>query len=73
LAIALYYVLIPEFESDGAALGSLIAYLISATLAALALRRVSGPGPGLRAMLPGRAELRDYAILTEQVRERLSR
>jgi O-antigen/teichoic acid export membrane protein len=73
LAIALYYVLIPAFESDGAALGSLIAYLISATLAALALRRVSGPGPGLRAMLPGRAELRDYAILTEQVRERLSR
>jgi Na+-driven multidrug efflux pump len=73
LAIGLYFVLIPDLEADGAALGSLIAYLLSAALAAVALRRVSGAGPGIRALLPGRAELRDYGDLAQLVRDRLSR
>jgi O-antigen/teichoic acid export membrane protein len=72
LAIGLYFLLVPALEAEGAALGSDVAYLTSAVLAALALRRVSGPGPGLRAVLPGRAELRDYRVLVGQVRDRLS-
>jgi O-antigen/teichoic acid export membrane protein/glycosyltransferase involved in cell wall biosynthesis len=75
LAIGLYFLLIPPLESDGAALGSLIAYLISAALAGLALRRVSGPGPGpgIRALMPGRSELRDYRDLAGLVLARIYR
>ena len=73
LAIALYFILIPAFEAEGAALGSLIAYLVSAVLAALALRHDTGPGPGIRALLPGRAELRDYAVLARQMSGRVRR
>lgn len=72
LAIGAYFLLIPELEAEGAALGSDIAYIASAVLAALALRRISGPGQGgLRAVLPGRSELRDYVVLSRQVRHRL--
>ena len=54
VAIALYFVLIPRLEAEGAALGSDVAYISSAVMAAIALQRVSGPGEGIRAVLPGR-------------------
>ena len=73
VAIALYFVLIPWLEAEGAALGSDVAYISSAVMAAIALRRVSGPGEGLRAVLPGRAELDDYKVLLRQVRHRFRR
>jgi O-antigen/teichoic acid export membrane protein/glycosyltransferase involved in cell wall biosynthesis len=73
VAIALYFVLIPWLEAEGAALGSDVAYISSAVMAGIALRRVSGPGEGIRATLPGRAELRDYKVLARQVRHRFER
>ena len=73
VAIALYFVLIPWLEAEGAALGSDVAYISSAVMAAIALRRVSGPGEGIRAVLPGRAELADYRVLLRQVRHRFRR
>ena len=73
VAIALYFVLIPWLEAEGAALGSDVAYISSAVMAGIALRRVSGPGEGIRAVLPGRAELDDYKVLARQVRHRFSR
>lgn len=73
VAIGLYFVLIPWLEAEGAALGSDVAYISSAVMAGIALRRVSGPGEGIRAVLPGRAELDDYKVLARQVRHRLRR
>ena len=73
VAIALYFVLIPWLEAEGAALGSDVAYISSAVMAAIALRRVSGPGEGIREVLPGRAELADYRVLLRQVRHRFRR
>lgn len=71
-AIGLYLLLVPPLEAVGAALGSSIAYGASAVLAALALRRVSGPAPQgwFQAVFPGRAELRDYRVLVRQIRRR---
>ena len=74
IAIALYFVLIPWLAAEGAALGSDVAYIASAAMAGIALRRVSGAsGEGIRGVLPGRAELRDYKVLSRQVRHRLRR
>lgn len=70
LAIGLYFVLIPEFEAEGAAIASDIAYIFSAVLAIISLRRLSGPEPR-RELLPGRAELRDYRDLWLAVRNRV--
>jgi O-antigen/teichoic acid export membrane protein/glycosyltransferase involved in cell wall biosynthesis len=72
-AIGLYFVLIPWLAAEGAALGSDVAYISSAVMAAVALRRVSGPSEGIRAVLPGRAELKDYKVLARQVRHRFRR
>jgi O-antigen/teichoic acid export membrane protein len=69
-AIGLYFLLVPALEAEGAALGSDIAYIASAIVAALCLRSLSGPRT-LADLLPGRRELRDYATLAHQVRHRL--
>lgn len=69
LAIGLYFLLIPEFGAEGAAIGSDIAYIFSAGLAVISLRRLTGPEPRRR-VLPGRGELRDYRDLWRAVRQR---
>jgi O-antigen/teichoic acid export membrane protein len=71
LAIGLYFALIPEFEAEGAAVASDIAYGFSALLAFVSLRRVAGNEP--RDLLPGRAEFRDYRDLLLALRRQLGR
>jgi len=61
-SIGLYFLLIPPYGADGAALGSTISYCASAALAAIFMRRVSGL-PILRRLLPARRELADYRAL----------
>ncbi len=69
IAIGIYFLLVPAFETEGAALGSSIAYLLSAAVAWAYLRRLGGPRV-LEAM-PGLRELDDYRVLASQTRRRL--
>ena len=43
IAIAIYFLLVPSLETEGAALGSTVAYLLSAGFAWTYLRRLGGP------------------------------
>jgi O-antigen/teichoic acid export membrane protein/glycosyltransferase involved in cell wall biosynthesis len=69
IAIAIYFLLVPSFETEGAALGSTVAYLLSAGFAWTYLRRLGGPK--LREVVPGRAEIEDYVVLAGQGRRQM--
>ena len=72
LAVALYFVFVPALDAEGAAIASDLAYLTSAALAAISLRRLSGSDPRRR-VRPGREELHDYRRLAAGARARLAR
>jgi O-antigen/teichoic acid export membrane protein len=63
--VALYLVLIPEYEATGAALGSCIGYLLIGLVAAYYFQRTAGLG--LRAYVPVRRDLDDYRALLPMV------
>ncbi len=64
IAIGIYFLLVPALETEGAALGSSVAYLLSAVLAWAYLRRLGGPR--VREVVPGRREFEDYIVLARQ-------
>lgn len=70
-AIGIYFLLVPALETEGAALGSTVAYLLSAMLAWGYLRSLGGPR--FRETLPGRRELHDYRVLARQGSSQLRR
>ena len=69
IAIAIYFLLVPSLETEGAALGSTVAYLLSAGFAWTYLRRLGGPS--VREVVPGRAEIEDYVVLAGQGRSQM--
>jgi len=69
IAIAIYFLLVPSLETEGAALGSTVAYLLSAGFAWIYLRRLGGPR--VREVVPGRAEIEDYVVLAGQGRRQM--
>ncbi len=69
IAIAIYFVLVPVLETEGAALGSTVAYLLSAGFAWTYLHRLGGPR--VREVVPGRAEIEDYVVLAQQGRSQV--
>ena len=64
IAIGIYFLLVPALETEGAALGSSAAYILSAVLAWAYLRRLGGPR--VRDAVPGRREFEDYIVLARQ-------
>ena len=63
--------LVPPFGLWGAAIATTVANLVSAALSFHRFRELSGVG--FRALLPGRAEVRDYAALTRTALARVKR
>jgi O-antigen/teichoic acid export membrane protein len=70
LTIVLYVALIPPFGAFGAAVGSTLSYLSSTALALFWFRRKTHI-PLRSALVPSRAELRDYVDALGNVRRRL--
>lgn len=70
LTIALYIALIPPLGAFGAALGSTISYLTSTGLALMWFKRTTHISLRV-ALVPSRAELRDYVDALADVRRRL--
>jgi O-antigen/teichoic acid export membrane protein len=70
LTIVLYLALIPPLGAYGAALGSTVSYALSAALGVAWFKRTTGI-PVRVALVPSRAELRDYADALGNVRRRV--
>ncbi len=70
LTVALYLLLIPPLGAYGAALGSTLSYLTSTALSLVWFKRTTRI-PLRTALVPSRAELRDYGHALAQLRRRL--
>jgi len=70
ISVALYLVLIPSFHEWGAAAASSASYLATTVIAAVFFRRVVGVPLG-RALIPTRADLRNYPEAIEALRAHL--
>jgi Na+-driven multidrug efflux pump len=67
LTVGLYLLLIPPLEATGAALASSGSYAISALASLLIFRHLTRIR--LRRLVPGRADLTDYALALRALRE----
>jgi O-antigen/teichoic acid export membrane protein len=72
VTVLLYFLLIPSFEGEGAALTSTLSYGITFLLSAMFFRRVTGARI-LPLLLPTRAEVADYARLWQRTRAAIAR
>jgi O-antigen/teichoic acid export membrane protein len=71
LTLGLYFALIPPLHDWGAALATTLSYMLSTMIIAMFFRRLTGITL-VRALVPGRADLRDYGIALRALRARVS-
>jgi len=67
ITMALYFILIPRFDAQGAAVATTISFTLNFVLAAFFYHRITGRNV-LALMIPTRSEFDDYRLLWPQVR-----